>query len=159
MSGTIASAVPAKLRPYISELKVFEGFRPTMYLDTEGNVTVGYGTNLKPLKPEDRNSLPFFRPTPTGSSETYSKATPQEIHGEYDRVRGGKPVVKPALQLTEASCLQLLVDKVLTSERYLLTAVSGYRNFPEDAQFALIGDTSRKRNLCTLRLSAVGLRL
>ena len=138
MSGTRASAVPARLWPYISELKVFEGFRSAMYLDTAGNVTVGYGTNLKPMKPEERNSLPFFHSGPISSSDAYSKATPQEIQAEYDRVQGGKPAVKPSLQLTEASCLQLLVDKVLRSERYLLTAVSRYRNFPEDAQFALI---------------------
>lgn len=37
------------LEPLIARLKLSEGFSPTVYMDTTGNLTIGYGHNLAKL--------------------------------------------------------------------------------------------------------------
>ena len=162
MNCTATSEEPARLKPYLTELKGFEGFSPTMYRDSAdkrdkagdvvkilGYVTVGYGTNLSAMSAAERGTLPFYRPTgPIASAEAYGTLTQAEIEAEYDRVYAMEYKKRPEYyrskaapwspQLTEACCAQLLLVKVLEAEQYLKGQFSGYRNFPEDARFALI---------------------
>ena len=121
---------------YLPKLKEFEGNVPWMYLDGNGNVTVGVGFLVPSVL--YATSFPFYLPG------LQMPATAQEITAAYNQVSGMQEGRLPsfydyhgALQLQQTwidSHLQAILDQTVAN---LQRDYTGFDGFPDSVKMAL----------------------
>ena len=88
----------------------FEGFVQYMYLDCEGEVTVGIGHLIKNAEAAKR--LPFYMPDePGGKTE---KATPEDKEKAFNEVLGSMIICEPHTVFKDMTELRLSIDTIET---------------------------------------------
>ena len=113
----------------------YEGFTPYMYADSKGLVTTGIGNLIDPM-PLAMN-LPWKRPDG-------SMATPSEIQGAWQAVKGAYPGVQSTgsqtltnIRLDKDGIAKLVTSKLDQNHQYLVGQYPRYSSWPADAQLAL----------------------
>ena len=123
---------------YTSDIEQMEGNVEHMYLDSEGNVTVGKGKKLSDA--DGAAALPFLH---DGTSTPASK---NEIRAEHDLIAGmqadkGRPATYfgqfTSLFLSQSEIDKLVTDHMRGDFRALLRLYPDFGNLPLSAQIAL----------------------
>ena len=119
------------------DIKHQEGCIDHMYLDTEGNVTIGVG-QLVPSAQSARNLTLFVR-------ATGERATPQQIDAEYAQVSAQKVGMvaskyKPftTLEMHSDGIDELLDHRIDEFAQGLSRSLGQFNDFPDAAQEALL---------------------
>lgn len=132
---------PQVLAEYLDvTLPGFEGTSPTMYLDTDGNVTVGCGEMLPNAIAAQR--LPFFTKTSAGIE---TQSNPARIASDFSMVSRMKPGLRPiAYYFAQASYLKqpdidaLTAGTIAIVQNEVRTAFPNIDLWPDTAQLAIV---------------------
>jgi GH24 family phage-related lysozyme (muramidase) len=121
----------------LTQLRIFEGVVPWLYLDSRGNVTVGVGLMLPNLAAAQ--ALPFCEIAPD------EPATPEEIEDDFLRVSQMQPDHLPGYYRAASSVFlvddeinQLLMARIQQSDDELRSQFASYDAFPDVVKPALI---------------------
>lgn len=124
----------------VNNLKAHEGFKNTMYKDSEGNITVGIGHLLS--TPDMAASLPFTRThTWHGHGDDMEKevaASKKEIIDAFNNFKKDSRQVPMNLHLSNDAVIGLCISDVQTTEKGLRSLYSGYDGFSNSRKTALV---------------------
>jgi GH24 family phage-related lysozyme (muramidase) len=124
----------------VNNLKSHEGFKNTMYKDSEGNITVGIGHLLS--TPDMAASLPFSR-THTWHAhgddmEKEVSASKEEITEAFNNFKKDSRQVPMNLHLSNNAVIGLCISDVQVTEKGLRSLYSGYDGFSNSRKTALV---------------------
>lgn len=126
------------IETFTADLEEWEGNVEHIYLDSEGNVTVGKGKRLR--NPDSAAALPFLH------AGTDSPASDSEIRAEYDLIAGmqdekGQPASYflqfTTLYLPQSDIDDLVTDHIRAEFEALLRQYPDFGNLPVSVQVAL----------------------
>lgn len=124
---------------YINNLINHEGFKNTMYRDTEGNITVGIGHLLS--SPEMAAGLPFNRTRIThghgDEMEHEFSVSREDITSSFNALRDN-PTAISGIHLSNDAVIGLAISDVESTISGLKGLYSDFDSFPRSAKTALV---------------------